>query len=447
MSNDLFFNPSIKRDSKMFGLLPTEAVVIDVITNEEHPDYDELGFNVGTIRFKYIEYGAYLDQLDNAYVANPLDVTLREYPLIGEVVSIEKFRGIHYYTKRMNVNQDIRFSSYNDILRKMTPTVDSTDRAREIQRVRRGGTFDDGSTIIEQPLENENYNPRPFLHYLKHFDGDVVIQNRFGASLRFGSSQMESALNQFTQTIDGKTVLGPTKTDNNNNPIVIIRVGENDTSKRTTETPFALTVEDVNLDPSVFVLSSDQEIDFIFSTTQNRSHFRSSRLLGRNFISPTLESKTPLTGNQGILNSGRLIFNSKNTDVILSSNRSIVSLSNSDIISDAGNDNIISSTRDVLIRPENGFIILGTLDSGRGSNFTTDPLSQSQGSDTYLSVAIAEPLIEILDRLISLLTPTTAPGLGIAVTGQPIVPLWNPQMKLLSRELNKIRSNLVRIER
>lgn len=446
--SDIFFDPKIHDTGRRIGDKPTEVVVVDVITNEEHPDYDEAGFNVGTIRFKYLQYGAHLDDLDNAYVASPADVSILEYPLIGEVVSVYKQSGFNYYTRRLNVNKDPRFSTYFNLLERMVPDVDESDRSREIQRVRSGGTNDERSSLEEQPLRNENYNQRPFLHHLKHFDGDIILQNRYGASLRFGSSQMESALNQETDNGENKTILGPTKGENNNNPIIILRTGENEQSNRTTDSPYALTVEDINRDPSSLLLSSDQLINFTFATTNNDSHFRSSQTLNLPYIQPASDSRTPLAGSQGIFNSGRLVFNSKDTDIILSSNRSMNLMTNSDVTIDAGRDNILSSTRDILLRPENGYIVLGTLDSGRGSNFATNPLAQSQGSDTYLSVAIAEPLIEILDRLIGLLTPTAAPGIAPAPPpGSPIIPLWNPQMKALSRELNKIRSNLVRIER
>lgn len=444
MSNKLFWDPSISDSSKKFGRVPTDAVVIDVITNEEHPEYDGAGLNIGLIKFKYLEFGA---SSDMGFTAFPFDISIREYPLIGEIVTIQKIRGRHYYSKRLNVNNDLKFNSYSGAIYKAIPPSDSSTKSENIQRAREGGLNDPTSDRVEEPLINENYIPRPFLHKLKHFDGDIVIQNRFGASLRFGSSQMENALNQETLGLADDVILGPTKTFDNNNPLIILSVGENVDSARTNTTPFALTVEDVNKDPSSFLLSSDQQINFKFATTENESHFRSSDNLDRPFVRPGVDSLTLFGGNQGILNSGRLIFNSKDTDIILSANRSINTLSNLDIISDAGRDNILSSTRDILIRPEEGVIVLGTLESGRGSQFSTDPLSLNQGPDTYLSVAIAEPLIEILDRMITMLAPTNAPGIGVAVTGQPIIPIYAPQMKALSRELNKIRSRLVRIEK
>ena len=65
-------------------------VVLDVIVNEEHRDYGSSGFNVGTIRFKYLDYGAHRDSIKTGFRAYPLEVDVQSYPLIGEIVFIQK---------------------------------------------------------------------------------------------------------------------------------------------------------------------------------------------------------------------------------------------------------------------------------------------------------------------------------------------------------------------
>lgn len=444
MTDKIFFDPTVNSPKASVGLFPSQAIVTDVITNEEHPEYDEAGYNVGTIKFKYVDYGAHPDL---NYTAQPMDITIQEYPLINEVVLVQTIRGRRFYNRRLNINKDLIFNSYYAAFQELSPPQNTIQRSENIQRARQGGLHTPEESITEEQLNNENFEPPSQLNSLKHFDGDVIFQNRYGASLRFGSSQIENALNKKTKKTGNKTILGPTNS-NNNSPIIILRAGQNDNPQLTTNSPYALTVEDINADLSSLVLSTNQQINFSYATGNSDSHFRSFKDLNRSYI-PNNESTglTPLPGAQAILNSGRVVINAKQNDVILSSNNNTIFLSNSDIVADAGRDNIISSGRDVLIRPDEGYIVLGTLDSGRGSRFVSDPLSQSHGPDTYLSVAIAEPIIEILDRLITLLTPSAAPGIAIASPGQPIIPLWNPKMKVLSRELSKIRSNLVRIQK
>ena len=54
----IFWNPEVSARSRA-PELSSQAVVLDVILNEEHPDYGQTGFNVGTIRFKYMDFGAH----------------------------------------------------------------------------------------------------------------------------------------------------------------------------------------------------------------------------------------------------------------------------------------------------------------------------------------------------------------------------------------------------
>ena len=49
----IFWNPEVSARSRA-PELSTQAVVIDVIRNEEHPEYGRTGFTVGTVRFKYL---------------------------------------------------------------------------------------------------------------------------------------------------------------------------------------------------------------------------------------------------------------------------------------------------------------------------------------------------------------------------------------------------------
>ena len=108
----IFWNPEVSARSRA-PELSSQAVVLDVILNEEHPDYGQTGFNVGTIRFKYMDFGAHRDSMEMGFYAYPLEVTVQEYPLIGEIVLIQKIRGNHFYSRRMNVNKKLQLNAKN----------------------------------------------------------------------------------------------------------------------------------------------------------------------------------------------------------------------------------------------------------------------------------------------------------------------------------------------
>jgi len=61
------WDSSISGGQNSQGLALSLAAVLDVITNEEHEDYSNTGFNVGTIRFKYVGWGGHLDSADNSF--------------------------------------------------------------------------------------------------------------------------------------------------------------------------------------------------------------------------------------------------------------------------------------------------------------------------------------------------------------------------------------------
>ena len=83
---------------------------------------------------------------------------------------------------------------------RLNPTKTPQDKNRNTAEAKEN-VMQHSSTVPSEHFENKNYQERESLHILKHFDGDVIIQNRYGATLRFGSSQLEKALNQETDPI------------------------------------------------------------------------------------------------------------------------------------------------------------------------------------------------------------------------------------------------------
>ena len=98
--------------SKKHGIDPTLATVTDIVTNEEHRDYLHRG--VGAIRFKYLLEGAkHKDTPGTARYASPQDVAVQEFPLVGEIVSIQNILGANYYFRRININKRLQFNSFS----------------------------------------------------------------------------------------------------------------------------------------------------------------------------------------------------------------------------------------------------------------------------------------------------------------------------------------------
>jgi len=421
------WDSSISEGQQSQGLALSLAAVLDVITNEEHEDYSSTGFNVGTVRFKYVGWGGHLDSADNSFYASSLDMEVQSYPLIGEIVFIQKVLGIPFYSRRININNKLQYNSFSNILSRLNPAKTPQDKNRNVAASKEN-VMQHSSAVPSEHFENKNYEERESLHTLKHFDGDVIIQNRYGATLRFGSSQLESALNQetVTGTVEGRSILGPTQ-PKNNDPIIIMRVGERDMPNTSTTSTLGLIVEDINLDGSSFVLSSNQIINFHLASTDNPVHFRSSKRFEKQYP-PIGESDaqsnlitTPLDGNQSILNSGRLVLNAKTNNIILSSNQDVVSLANRDTILDTGQDFVIGGKQIYLLKN------------------STSPIS-------YDNAALAGEVIAVITKLINALSTVGAYNTpaGSAIPSPAVAALKG---LIIDGSLNKIKSYLVRIEK
>ena len=450
--------------SKKFGQ-NSLALVTDVVTNEEHDEYGKTGIFVGKIWFKYVDWAGHTTSKKTSLTAMPLESELQSYPLIGEMVFIQTVQGRRFYTRRVNISKRLQYS--NSVLKQDKLTFDKTEQntSEAIQQARAPGggqLYNSNHPTSFQTLTNENYEPLgdDELHNLKHFDGDVILQNRYGATLRFGSSQSEYALNQqvnkvtrhFVEAVRTDNVsinvLGPTKplSDDpllsNNDPIIVMRVGQHENAEITSKYALgarAQTMEDINRDDSSFVLSTNQQINFRFSTIEQphgfeNIYFRSTqRVQGTpgllaDITEPDGLKKAALVGNQSLLNSDRLVFNAKTEDVIFSTSRDFISLTNKDTILDTGNDFVIGAKQIYLL---NNSTDLGTVDKSQ--------------KDRYDQVALAGEVVRVITELIDALTASGAyTGGGPA----PIMPTGLLGKKgQIMKNINKIRSYLVRIEK
>lgn len=128
---------------------------------------------------------------------------------------------------------------------------------------------------------------------LQPFLGDILIEGRFGHSLRFGYSPTESDTTQ-KPSWESNTV---------EDPITILSNGRKDAGKYN-----KFIVENVNDDLSSIWLTSSQKVGLITSNKNIGMGVDSQR----NFNNPSL-----------ILNSDRIILNSKSDYIILSGKKSV----------------------------------------------------------------------------------------------------------------------------
>lgn len=150
------------------------------------------------------------------------------------------------------------------------------------------------TTLTPGTYFNEDNIPNPTYP----FEGDYIIDGRFGNSLRFGNTVPNG-----TAPIENNW----SSTGSIGDPITILT-----NNKHKTQPSFNSITEDVNLDGSSIYLTSTQKLPIEVSSTNEYLSYKTPPIFPNQYV-----------GKQIILNSGRLVFNTSQDHILLSSQKSI----------------------------------------------------------------------------------------------------------------------------
>ena len=239
-----------KRKSKK-DLIPVR--VLDIILDESHPNFKEYGGydSIGTIIYSKIEKNITKEYIENPNIARPLFSYLKYYPLINEIVLIltTTDKSIYnsgfdttYYMPTINIWNHPHHNalpSLNDL------RINEGDQQADYEEVESGIVRrpKDGGTDIEL---GKYFNEQNKLKPLLPFEGDTIIEGRFGNSIRFGSTTKER-LNNWS--FSDPEYIG--------SPITIIRNGQ---TRNIDNESWKHIIEDINTDASSIYMTSDQSI-------------------------------------------------------------------------------------------------------------------------------------------------------------------------------------------
>jgi len=250
--------------------------VLDVILNENHPNYFERGGGISINGVFYkplnsVQDEENTDQLPFAYQGN---AQFKVVPLVGEVVQIEALptpsdngftgQSREYYTATVNIWNNPNSNFYPNVLDNLD--IDFSQNS----------TFKELATV----------NP------IGSSPGDVQLEGRQGQSIRFTGGR------GFTNPWVDFTNIGK--------PITIISNGQKET-----QDGFTTIGEDINEDDCSIYMVSDHQIPLKQASNKRES-----------WDSPPITADQ-FKGNQIIINGGRLFFNAKEQDILLSSISSI----------------------------------------------------------------------------------------------------------------------------
>jgi len=348
--------PNFQKQLDLLSQNVISARVTDIILNENHPSFEALGgwTSIGTVFFEKVEGGNLNQPL--VQTATPLLPYLKNYPLVNELVllfllpnkDIDKNSNIkqYYYLNPIAVWNNQHINGYPNTLKKST--TQSTER-KSYQEIEQGQTRKSTEEEVEysynSPLVGGTFVEKANIHPILPFAGDIITEGRWGNSLRLGST---------TKVQDSTYTNNWSNNGENGNPITILRNGQPLDSSSEGWIPV---VEDINKDLSSLYLTSNQQIPL-------KSEFRSYPAI-KNIIPETIGS---YIGSQVILNSDRLIFNTKADSIIINSQQSIA-------VSAIGDIGIYSRDNEVTLQSKKR-VNLGEANASQsvmlGDNFIND---------------------------------------------------------------------------
>jgi hypothetical protein len=333
----------------------------------------------------------------------PLFPNLKNYPLINETVLVialankeykDNFNNLtFYYISPLNLWNN----NQSNPLPYPTDDITSSTQNKNYLEVDTIGNPNkpsqtDNTTFKPGLYFNEDNIPNPTYPY----EGDYIIDGRFGNSLRFGNT-VPNGSSPIKNNWSTTGSIG--------DPITIL------TNKKHTESPtFNSITEDINQDGSSAYFTSTQQIPIEVSSQNSYLSYG---------------DKKPTTPNQYnrkqiILNSGRLLFNSTEDHILFSSQKSI-NLNSQESV------NVDARTEMVIQTPE---VYLG-------------------GKETAQPIVLGNDLVNLLNKILTdfeFLTGALQNQLGVPV-GSPIGPTnlvaqaINDKIGGYKAELSNILSN------
>lgn len=351
--------------------------------------------------------------LGDIITARALDSNIKNMPIIGEIVLVTKaptaysnflFQGYEYYYTHPIA---IQSSVHHNGLPAATGILPNNN-SRNPQSRKDSEVGVPKSTRDNSPSGNavDLYFPeRLDVFPIQPYTGDLIIEGRWGQSIRFGSTVDESR--EYPVKPVWKKGLGDT-----GNPILIISNGTNPDASKKKFNEFIL--EDVDTDDSTIWMTSGQYVKFTPSSTIMKS------MINKNV---DLFKTNDYSGNQILGASDRIILNARKQEFIAFAKEGIGLSTEKSITIDAKN----------VIEMEASLINLGLN--------ANEPALLGNVTIQWLA-----DLCSTLNDLIGQINVMTMPT-GVGPSGPPINnPAFvsiNTRITKLSNTLSKLRSELV----
>ena len=291
---------------------------------------------MGGILFEEINNPGNSD-LESLSYAKPLYSNLKFIPTVNEIVYVIFLPNSNTSTNITGGKQYYYFPSvniWNSIHHNALPNslANKPTNATKYKATEAGVEISSDTTSNEINL-GITFKERNNIKNLQPFEGDILLEGRWGNTIRLGSTVNESSPpNPWSDSgVNGE-------------PLIIIKNGQT----KENNDPWFPQVENINSDKSSIYLTSNQKIPIEGISTNYNS-----------YDTPPI-NPNEFTGEQVLINSGRLFFNAKHDSILLSANTSI-NLNTLDSVNIDTSNKFVVNTKEVYLGSKDATepIILG----------------------------------------------------------------------------------------
>lgn len=314
-----------------------EAVVLDVILNEDHPEVQSSNISpemwppnidgsepsaeeknyglIGCVKFRFLHSQQNQEKETLAW-AFPIEKTgVVEYPLMNEIVIVGKYLGKYFYSKKLNTNAVVNSSAHfvaERVVGKVEQNINTYSADGEYTGPVSKMTTSGGPNYEGVLGDYFKFNSK--IRSLKHFEGDTILESRFGSSIRFGAYDGNDA---------NYSGIGE-YSDGGGNSMILIRNRQAPIEGESGKTGKGYTREDVNKDGTSIHITSGKTISEFLPKVEK----------------PMISGNTPISlpsldGDQVVINSDRLIFSSRANEMMFFSKNRIAMSTDSELSIDA----------------------------------------------------------------------------------------------------------------
>ena len=365
------------RQGSNIGLKKPEfGIVLDVVTNIDSDSIFDFDFDIenkdkidtrntsiiGSCKIKLLT--DVTSNIQDLTFTPPLDYLNVDLPIIGETVEVLTLASNEQVYRRVSSPQINIGNAIEDVNKVLFPETEDSNTTSDYKET--SGTGTPNSSAEEASIENE-YFEQTKINPLQFHEGDKLIQSRFGQSIRFS---------------------GYNNVDNVLAPTIIIRNRQGDKSLKDLKIGEP-TFEDIVDDGSSIVLSSGEHLlEFTPGTVDTPLE-----------TEPIYAEEPELKGtDQTLINSGRIILSSKDSEMLFYSKGNYSFISDGKLTIDNGLDGAdMDSNGDVLITTnDNNVSILG----GTGEIYLNTEESEQPLVRGQVLVELMEELIDTINAQI-----------------------------------------------